>query len=111
MIGEDGNDQLFGGNGNDGLFGGRNDDTLDGGVGNDSLDGGRGVNTCVNGENNTNCNNTAPPTISITSPVNLRLFNSSPITVSGTFNNAKTVEINGISATLSGGTFRAQVPT
>ena len=53
---------------------------------------------------------TTAPVVDIISPAKLSLFNTSPVTVSGTVGLADTVEVNGIAATLSGGTFSAQVP-
>ena len=51
------------------------------------------------------------PQVSIGSPANLSLFNTSPISVSGTVSeSAVAVEVNGISATLGPGTFAAEVP-
>jgi hypothetical protein len=48
------------------------------------------------------------PEINITSPQNLTLFNSSPITVSGTIDDSSaTVTVNGIAASVGGGTFTA----
>lgn len=45
IVGDDGNDTLYGGWGKDSLSGGAGDDTLWGGYGNDTIDGGSGTNT------------------------------------------------------------------
>ncbi len=51
------------------------------------------------------------PQIGITTPSDLSRFNNSPLTVSGTINeDAATVEVNGIPATVSAGIFTAEVP-
>jgi len=53
----------------------------------------------------------ASPDIEITSPVNLSTVISSPLAISGTVDSSATsVEINGVSASISGTTFSANVP-
>lgn len=52
-----------------------------------------------------------PPVVTITDPANLSLFNTDPISVSGTVNReVATVEVNGIAATVNGQTWFAAVP-
>lgn len=51
------------------------------------------------------------PAVRITAPETLALFNSSPITVSGTVDDSTaSVVVNGVTASVSGGSFSASVP-
>ncbi|WP_422109736.1 calcium-binding protein [Bradyrhizobium elkanii] len=85
MIGDDGNDVLYGlagndycygGNGNDTMYGGDGVDVLIGGAGNDYFDGGSGVNYYFGGGGNNTFVSNAVPNVTV-----IQDFNSTTDTV------------------------------
>ncbi|HEB89302.1 MAG TPA: hypothetical protein ENI85_07005, partial [Deltaproteobacteria bacterium] len=51
-----------------------------------------------------------PPTVALTSPSTGTTVTASPVAVSGTVDNATSVVVNGVQATIAGGTFSADIP-